>query len=220
MSEAKKTLVILLVAVVVGLLLFFFQGPQKLPGEPLPAAAPAPVAAAPAPAVTVPDAGAPVVAEPAPEPRPEPPDIFAGEAPDVITRNHIRLIDGQTISYDETKRLYDYGVEHQDDPRPQLLLAWDAMQRGWDGMATRLYVKAYKADPRVKELPRTLRDMVSVAMRFDKVEGREAVAAIKDIYGKDALDVVDEMRLDARERHRDQWVQRLDALEAALRASK
>jgi len=162
----------------------------------------------------------PVAPEPEPPPAPEPPDIFAGEAPDIITRNHIRLIDGQTISYDETKRLYDYGVEHQDDARPQLLLAWDAMQRGWDGMATRLYVKAFKADPRIKELPRTLRDIASVAMRFDKVEGREATAAIKQIYGKDALPVLEEMRLDAKERGRDKWVERLTALQAAVNDTK
>lgn len=220
MSEAKKTLVILSVALVVGLLLFLFQD-RELPGEPAPTPpASAGPSAAPKPIVPPPalDAGAPVVAEPEPEPepKPEPPDIFAGETPDVIARNHIRLIDGQTISYHETKQLYDYGVEHQDDARPQLLLAWDAMQRGWDGVATRLYVKAYKADPRVKELPRTLRDIVSVAMRFDKVEGREATAAVKEIYGSEALPIIEEMKLDAKAQGRTKWAERLTALEAAV----
>ena len=36
------------------------------------------------------------------------------------------------------------------DARPQLLLAWDSMNREWDGIAVRMYRIAYRADPRAK----------------------------------------------------------------------
>ena len=145
---------------------------------------------------------------PTPEPEPEPPavehaghhDFFEGEAPELITRNHVQVLDGRTIDSRQTRLVYDFGQANPKDARPQLLLAWDAMNREWHGMASRLYRMAFKADSRVKEDPRVLEDLLFVVGRYGRSEHREAVEIIDLIYDEEALPAIDAAMVEARDR--------------------
>jgi hypothetical protein len=90
------------------------------------------------------------------------------------------------------KQLYNFGQEHKDDARPQLLLGWDSMNREWYGIAVRMYRIAYRADKRAKYDPTMLRDLLFIASRYDKVEFRETVEIIREAYGEEALPRIDE----------------------------
>jgi hypothetical protein len=105
---------------------------------------------------------------------------------------HLRVLDRKWLGAPMQKQLYEFGQEHKDDARPQLLLAWDSMNREWDGFAVRLYRMAYRADPRAKQEPSMLRDLLDIASRRDRVEFRESVAIVKEAFGELALPAVDE----------------------------
>jgi hypothetical protein len=117
-------------------------------------------------------------------------DLFAEPMPDFMTDLHARVLDKKWLGAPDQKKLYQYGQEHKDDARPQLIMAWDAMNREWYGMAASLYRIAYKADPRSKGDPSMLRDLISVAGRYDRMEFDESAGVIKSAYGEDALPYV------------------------------
>lgn len=135
-------------------------------------------------------------AEPAePEPSAEPTldvDLFAGPMPDFMAEAHTRVLDDKWLDVTRQKRLYEFGQEHKDDARPQLLLAWDSMNREWYGIAVRMYRIAYRADKRAKHDPSMLRDLLFVASRYDRTEFREATEIIQEAYGEEALPRIDE----------------------------
>jgi hypothetical protein len=106
--------------------------------------------------------------------------------PDFMVDIHTRVLDKKPLNVVLQKKLYDFGQEHKDDARPQLLLAWDSMNRDWDGIGVRMYRIAYRADARAKHEPRMLSDLISVASRFDRVEFRESSALIVEAYGASA----------------------------------
>ena len=83
-----------------------------------------------------------------------------------------------------TKQLYDYGRENPTDARPQLLLAFDDMKRGWWSTAVTHYKLAFDADPRAKQEPRLVRHLAFVA--GDPKHGADAVDLLRRIYGTDA----------------------------------
>jgi hypothetical protein len=141
-----------------------------------------PSSAAPVPAAQ--QAAAPV--EPAPAPQPAF-DLFAGAMPDFMADAHARVLDKKWLDAGVQKQLYEHGQAHKDDARPQLLLAWDAMNREWDGIAVRMYRIAYRADRRAKDDPSMLRDLLDVASRFERTEHREATEVVKEAYGAEAL---------------------------------
>ena len=72
------------------------------------------------------------------------------------------------------------------------MLAWDSMNREWDGIAVRMYRIAYRADPRAKDDPTMLRDLLTVASRFDRTEFKEASEIVKEAYGAQAIPRIDE----------------------------
>lgn len=147
------------------------------------APSPAPVAAAEPAVPSVP---------PAPAPAPHPgSDLFAGAMPDFMLDAHTRVLDKKWLDVAEQKQLYQQGQAHKDDARPQLLLAWDAMNREWEGIAVRMYRIAYRADARAKDDPSMLRDLLDVASRFDRTEHREASELVKEVYGAQALPQLD-----------------------------
>lgn len=119
-------------------------------------------------------------------------DLFAGEMPEFMAAAHSDTLEKKWLDVSVQKELYAYGKAHRDDARPQLLLAWDSMNREWKGIAVRMYGIAYRADKRAKEDPTMLRDLVDVASQFDTVEYRESMAIIRDAYGAEALPHIDE----------------------------
>ena len=185
------------------------------PVEPKPAA---PVAKAPEPAPAQP-AAAVLPAQPtAQAPTREPSDLFAEPLPEDLDKIHKRVSNNQWLNARDQKTLYDYGKEHKDDARPQLMLAWDARNREWDGIAARMYRIAFTADPRAKDDPSMLPDLISIASRFDNVEYTESASLIKDAYGAEALpEIEDEITL-AQRRGEERRVARLNHLRDQLRA--
>ena len=137
-------------------------------------------------AAAKPTSAEPAVAAPQPST-----DLFAGPMPDFMTDAHAHVLDKKWLEADVQKQLYQFGQDHKDDARPQLLLAWDSMNREWDGIAVRMYRIAYRADQRAKDDPRMLRDLLDVASRFDKAEHREATEVITEAYGTQALSELD-----------------------------
>lgn len=181
--------------------------PEELPGLPTAPPPPPPAQAA---APVVPSPAAPVAAA-APTPAqpgaavardPNAIDLFAGPMPEWMQELHDRAAAGKPLDVAEEKQLYNFGQEHKDDARPQILLAWDSMNRNWWGFAVRLYKSAYEADPRAKEDPTMLRDLVEIASRYDTVEYRESTELIKTAFGEDALPRID-MKLEEARRSGD-----------------
>jgi hypothetical protein len=121
-------------------------------------------------------------------------DIFADAMPDFMVDIHARVLDKKPLGVEDQKKLYFYGKEHRDDARPQLLLAWDATNREWDGMAITVYGTAFRADPRAKQDKKNLRDLLNLASKHDvqRVEFTDATQIIKDSFGPDALPVIEE----------------------------
>jgi hypothetical protein len=155
--------------------------------QPSAAIAPARAATAGAPAPAPPPAQAEPTAAPALDV-----DLFAGPMPDFMTEAHTRTLDKKWLDVTMQKKLYEFGQEHKDDARPQLLLGWDSMNREWYGIAVRMYRIAYRADKRAKHDPSMLRDLLFVASRYDKTEFREATEIIREAYGEEALPRIDE----------------------------
>ena len=129
----------------------------------------------------------------APPPAPPPAvDLFEGEVPDFMAKAHAATLEKTWLDVSVQKELYNWGQTHRDDARPQLLLAWDSMNRDWKGIAVRMYRIAFRADKRAKYDPTMLRDLVDVASQFDTVEYHEASEIIREAYGAEAVPHIDE----------------------------
>ncbi|HMI90199.1 MAG TPA: hypothetical protein VK509_02495 [Polyangiales bacterium] len=197
-TSESKTLMVAVVALVAfaGIMVWMLTGTSEgdVPAEEL---AGDPVLPGPAPSATAP---APAPAQPAPKPATAAPaqpiapdsDLFAGTMPDFMVDLHARVLDKKWLGAPEQRQLYEFGKQNKNDARPQLLLAWDSMNREWDGIAVRMYRIAYRADRRAKDDPTMLRDLLAVASRFDRTEFREASEIIKEAYGGEALPRIEE----------------------------
>lgn len=153
------------------------------------------------PSIQAKPAPAPAAAEPAAKPVAQPAaaaeddvDIFADAMPDFMVDIHARVLDKKWLGVEDQKKLYFYGKEHRDDARPQLLLAWDATNRDWDGMAITVYGTAFRADPRAKQDKKNLRDLLKLASKHqvERVEFTDATQIVKEAFGPDALPVIEE----------------------------
>lgn len=193
-TSESKTLMIAVVALVAfaGMMVWMLAGPSgaAAPAEELAADPPVPGAKPP---VIAPTAPSPATATTAPAPTPAAPpsnpdsDLFAGTMPDFMVDLHARVLDKKWLDASQQRQLYEFGQQHKDDARPQLLLAWDSMNREWEGIAVRMYRIAYRADHRAKDDPSMLRDLISIASRYDRTEFRETVEIVKEAYGASAL---------------------------------
>jgi hypothetical protein len=154
--------------------------PVAEPDTPAAAAKPAPAAAA---------AAKPTeAAKPAPPPAAPEVDLFADSMPDFMVDIHARVLDKKPLGVKEQKLLYNWGKENKDDARPQLLLAWDCVNRDWDGMAVSMYGMAFRADPRSKD-NKNLGDLLSLASKHEpgRVEFDDAAKIVTDGFGQSAL---------------------------------
>jgi hypothetical protein len=163
--------------------------PASVPTAPKPPQTVASVQAKPAPAAPA----APKPATPPPAAANDDVDLFADAMPDFMVDIHARVLDKKWLGVEDQKKLYFYGKEHRDDARPQLLLAWDATNRDWDGMAITVYGTAFRADPRAKG-EKNLRDLLELASKHDteRVEFTDATQIIKDSFGPDALPIIED----------------------------
>jgi hypothetical protein len=165
------------------------------------------------------DAPADEAEAPTPSPVPTKPavDLFAGEMPDFMAEAHARVLDKKPLGSPDQKELYDFGKQNPKDARPQLLLAWDSMNRDWDGIGVRMYEIAHRADARVKEDPRMLQDLLRVAAGHDKVEYRDTVRLVQEVYGSDAIGAVEQAIEEHSARGESKSVERLTLLRAVLK---
>jgi hypothetical protein len=194
-SKESRNLGIAVTALVVfaAVMVWVMAAPSQSPDEVEPDEE---LAAAPA----LPDpvkSAAPAKATPAPAKAPPAPpgagdfDLFAGEMPAFMANAHARVLAKQWLDVNIQKQLYQWGQEHKDDARPQLLLAWDSMHREWEGIAVRMYRIAYRADRRAKQDPSMLRDLLSIVSRYDRTEFREGVGILQEAFGEEALPALD-----------------------------
>jgi hypothetical protein len=72
-----------------------------------------------------------------------------------------------------------------DDPRPWLLIAHAYAQLNWVSDSVERYQRAYRADPTSRGDPQMLEDLLKAATH--RTAGRNAVKAIRDMYGAEAL---------------------------------
>lgn len=168
----------------------------------------------------VPEAPAPAAeAEtvPAPSPTLEAIDLFAEPAPEIISRGHEFAAAGRPLRSSKVKMVYDYGQSHPGDARPFLILALDSMNRGWYDFAIDHYRKATREDPRAKQDPRVLRDLLKMSGK--KYQSAKARDAIVEIYGAQALPQVNSALSEAEAQGDDYLVEALVALKSRLDAS-
>jgi hypothetical protein len=125
-----------------------------------------------------------VVAEP-----PLPPlDLFATPGPEIIDVPHGIVARGGTVNMMKLKEVYQYAKDHPGDARPHLVMAGDAINRGWYDQAIGHYVRAAKEDPRARQDERMLRDLIKAAGREHSAEA--AGDAVAQIYGRAAVEGV------------------------------
>lgn len=208
-------------AVFAGAMFWALQGPAEDAPKSTPAASSdEPEAPATASAVARPPAantGSAQISAPAPKPAAPPEvDLFAGEMPDFMANAHAKVLDKKWLGAPEQRQLFDYGKQNPTDARPQLLLAWDSMNREWDGIAVRMYRIAYRADPRAKQDPSMLRDLLRVAATHDRVEYRETTEIVREAYGGEALGAIEEKIEELRGRNDATGVDRLERLRDAI----
>lgn len=122
------------------------------------------------------------------EPTLPPLDLFASPGPEIIDVPHGIVARGGTVNLMKLKEVYQYAKDHPGDARPHLVMAGDAMNRGWYEQGIDHYVRAAKEDPRARQDEHMLHDLIDAASRE-----RSAVAAgdaLAQIYGRAALEGV------------------------------
>jgi len=143
-------------------------------------------------------------------------DFFATDAPEPLRKMHDVTGSGGLLAMERMKELYQMGKDHPGDARPHLLMAEDAMNRGWEAFAVSHYERAQKEDPLAKEDPRMLKDLVEVA--GGKHEAAKAAAALSSIYGAQAVAAVEQASAAAGDKGDADRVEKLEALSRSLGA--
>ncbi|HVW23907.1 MAG TPA: hypothetical protein VHC69_00960 [Polyangiaceae bacterium] len=174
-------------------------------------AAPSALVAPSATHVAVSRAAAPASAAPLPAT-----DFFGSDAPADLRKMHEVTSSGGQLALPRMKELYQLGKDHPGDPRPHLLMAEDAVNRGWDAFAVSHYERAVREDPRARQDARMLKDLVAIAS--GKSESQKAAKAITDIYGAAAVPAIEDALAAAGDKGDTDGVEKLSALSRALSA--
>jgi hypothetical protein len=160
-----------------------------------------------------------------PAPRPAAPgaalpaiDLFAGEALELLSRGNQVVASGKPLAAHRTKELFEFGKENSGDARPYLLLGADWMNRGWFGFAVSHYLTAFHADPRARQDPRVLPDLLTIA--GNEHYGDRAVEAIEEMYGAEAFKAIEDAVIAAGDRGDLAVVDRLGAAADRLRSQR
>jgi hypothetical protein len=128
-------------------------------------------------------------------PQEETVDLFAGPAPEIISKGYQFASEGRMLRSDKVKEVYEFGKQHPGDARPHIILGIDSMNRGWYGFAVGHYLKATQQDPRAKKDPRVMEDLLSVA--GNQHYSDKAHEALAKIYGREALPAAKQALADA-----------------------
>jgi len=161
-----------------------------------------------------------VAAAPTPAPAAKASDMFAEPMPDFMVDLHAKVLDKKWLSARQQKQLYEYGQQNKNDARPQLILAWDAKNREWDGIAADMYRIAYRADKRAKDDPNMLNDLLYVigAHQHETVEFKDSAELITDAYGAEALPKIEQELAAAQKRGEQVRSERLNRLRDQIRS--
>jgi hypothetical protein len=144
----------------------------------------------------------------------EPVDFFAPDAPEALRKMHDVTSSGGILAMPRMKELYQLGKDQPGDARPHLLMAEDAVNRGWDAFAVSHYERAFREDPRARQDPRMLKDLVAIA--GGKSDAAKAVKALTDIYGAAAVPAIEDAIAAAGDKGETDRVGRLSALSQSL----
>jgi hypothetical protein len=141
-------------------------------------------------------------------------DFFTAEVPEELRKMHEVTSSGGLLALPRMKELYQLGKDHPGDPRPHLLMGQDAVNRGWDAFAIGHYQHAVREDPRARQDPRMLKDLVDIA--GGKSEPAKAAKAITDIYGAAAVPAIEDAIAAAGDKSEADRVDRLLSLSRVL----
>ena len=121
--------------------------------------------------------------------RPEARDPWKGPIPADLDDLKRQVDTGSVPSKKDLAPVYRYVRVHPTDPRPHLLLAQTFFDRKWTKDAVAQYLSAYEKDPSSRGAPRMLPDLISLCLDAGRME--DAAAALREIYGDEALQVLD-----------------------------
>ena len=145
-------------------------------------------------------------------------DLLQGPMPGVLSDARDQQEQGRTFELDTMRALHDYGVANEHDPRPWLLLGYDAMRADLRPFAVRYYGRAIDADPQAAAQKHVLEDLLSVVRDYNGVEREEASAIVLGSYDRAALYAVDDAVQDALDAGDNVGVKRLRLLQVQLEA--
>ena len=148
----------------------------------------------------------PVVAQaPAPDPQTTPPtppapqtkpasagapgqrarDPWQEAVPEALKPIRDKLEHGTRLNEGALGPAYAFARQNPGDPRAWLLIAHAYAQLGWLSNSVERYQRAHHADPTCRGDPQMLEDLLKAATH--RTAGRNAVKAIRDMYGAEAL---------------------------------
>ena len=155
-------------------------------------------------------------AQPTQRPRPHRRSICSrATMPDFMTTCTRACSTSNSSTSRTRKQLYEFGREHRDDARPQLLLAWDSMNREWDGFGVRITAWLTLPTERAKDDPRMLRDLIEIEpLRHGRVQG-SARSIMREAYGAQAVPQLNAKIADLRSQVHIDRVARLERLRAS-----
>ncbi|MFW5921212.1 MAG: serine/threonine-protein kinase [Polyangiales bacterium] len=114
----------------------------------------------------------------------------ARDPPPLLHDIHTDVMAGETVGKNALRELRSYSSAAPEDPLPHLLVAHVYVQRGWRSDALEHYSRAHELDEDIRGDPRMLVNLVLMAGH--PAVGRRASDLVSDVYGGEALPIVDE----------------------------
>jgi serine/threonine-protein kinase len=118
-----------------------------------------------------------------------PRDPWQEPVPEALKPIRDRLERGERLNEGALGPAHAFARQNPGDPRPWLLIAHAYAQLGWMSDSVERYQRAHRADPTCRGDPQMLGDLLKAATH--RVAGRNAVRAIRDIYGTEALPAIE-----------------------------
>jgi len=116
-------------------------------------------------------------------------DPWQDPVPEALKPIREKLEHGVRLNEGALGPAYTFARENPDDPRPWLLIAHAYAQLNWVSDSVERYQRAYRADPTSRGDPQMLEDLLKAATH--RTAGRNAVKAIRDMYGAEALPAIE-----------------------------
>jgi len=116
-------------------------------------------------------------------------DPWQDPVPEALKPIREKLEHGVRLNEGALGPAYTFARENPDDPRPWLLIGHAYAQLNWVSDSVERYQRAYRADPTSRGDPQMLEDLLKAATH--RTAGRNAVKAIRDMYGAEALPAIE-----------------------------